>query len=103
MTTVDIDKITYDALDSTPGGMIHPLRGKTFHTGQIAVECLMKAPQRTVPQGAHQPAGRRRVLHCGVAMGGAFPNGASGTTTPTAATVSGKPMPVDYVTVYSKN
>jgi hypothetical protein len=48
-------------------------------------------------------AGHRRVLHCGVAMGGAFSNGASGTATPTAATVSGKPMLVDYVAVYSKN
>jgi beta-glucanase (GH16 family) len=38
-----------------------------------------------------------------VAMGGAFPNGASGTTTPTAATVSGKPMLVDYVAVRAKN
>ncbi|GAA0793914.1 hypothetical protein Sya03_31140 [Spirilliplanes yamanashiensis] len=37
-----------------------------------------------------------------VAMGGAFPNGASGTTTPTADTVPGKPMRVDYVAVSAR-
>jgi beta-glucanase (GH16 family) len=37
-----------------------------------------------------------------VAMGGAFPNGVAGSATPTAATVSGKPMVVDYVAVSSK-
>jgi beta-glucanase (GH16 family) len=35
-----------------------------------------------------------------VAMGGGFPNGVSGMTTPTAATVSGRPMVVDYVAVW---
>ncbi|MFC7588590.1 glycoside hydrolase family 16 protein [Nonomuraea antimicrobica] len=35
-----------------------------------------------------------------VAMGGAFPNGVSGQTTPTAATVPGRPMVVDYVAVW---
>ncbi len=38
-----------------------------------------------------------------VAMGGAFPNGAAGSASPTAATVSGKPMLVDYVAVYDKH
>jgi hypothetical protein len=36
-----------------------------------------------------------------VAMGGGFPNGVSGTTTPTSATQSGVPMLVDYVRVYT--
>ncbi len=36
-----------------------------------------------------------------VAMGGGFPNGVSGTSTPTSATASGHPMLVDYVTVQS--
>ncbi|MFC5816622.1 glycoside hydrolase family 16 protein [Nonomuraea harbinensis] len=35
-----------------------------------------------------------------VAMGGAFPNGVAGFGTPTAATVSGRPMLVDYVAVW---
>lgn len=37
-----------------------------------------------------------------VAMGGAFPNGVAGSTTPTAATVSGRPMLVDYVAVWNR-
>jgi beta-glucanase (GH16 family) len=37
-----------------------------------------------------------------VAMGGAFPDGVAGFATPTSATVSGRPMLVDYVAVYSK-
>jgi len=37
-----------------------------------------------------------------VAMGGAFPNGVAGSTTPTAATVSGRPMLVDYVAVWTR-
>jgi beta-glucanase (GH16 family) len=37
-----------------------------------------------------------------VAMGGAFPNGVAGSGTPTAATVSGRPMLVDYVAVYTR-
>ena len=37
-----------------------------------------------------------------VAMGGAFPNGVAGFATPTSATVSGRPMLVDYVAVYSR-
>ncbi|GAA2632179.1 carbohydrate-binding protein [Actinomadura fulvescens] len=35
-----------------------------------------------------------------VAMGGAFPNGVAGQATPTPATVSGRPMLVDYVAVW---
>jgi carbohydrate binding protein with CBM6 domain len=35
-------------------------------------------------------------------MGGAFPNGVAGSATPTAATVPGRPMLVDYVAVYSR-
>ncbi|WP_101783384.1 glycoside hydrolase family 16 protein [Nonomuraea indica] len=35
-----------------------------------------------------------------VAMGGAFPNGVAGFGTPTAATVPGRPMTVDYVAVW---
>ncbi|GAA1593426.1 carbohydrate-binding protein [Actinomadura kijaniata] len=35
-----------------------------------------------------------------VAMGGAFPNGVAGRATPTAATVPGRPMLVDYVAVW---
>ncbi|MGW4644121.1 glycoside hydrolase family 16 protein [Sphaerisporangium sp. NPDC004334] len=35
-----------------------------------------------------------------VAMGGAFPNGVSGRSTPTSSTVSGRPMVVDYVAVW---
>ena len=38
-----------------------------------------------------------------VAMGGGFPNGVSGITTPTSATQSGVPMLVDYVKVYTSN
>ena len=37
-----------------------------------------------------------------VAMGGAFPNGVAGAATPTGATVSGRPMLVDYVAVYTR-
>jgi Carbohydrate binding module (family 6)/Glycosyl hydrolases family 16 len=37
-----------------------------------------------------------------VAMGGSFPNGVAGTGTPTAATVSGVPMIVDYVAVWTR-
>jgi beta-glucanase (GH16 family) len=37
-----------------------------------------------------------------VAMGGAFPDGVGGKVTPTAATVSGRPMLVDYVAVYTR-
>lgn len=37
-----------------------------------------------------------------VAMGGSFPDGVAGGTTPTAATVSGQPMLVDYVRVYTR-
>ncbi|MFF5225472.1 carbohydrate-binding protein [Dactylosporangium sp. NPDC000521] len=37
-----------------------------------------------------------------VAMGGAFPNGVAGYSTPTGSTTSGMPMLVDYVAVYTK-
>ena len=37
-----------------------------------------------------------------VAIGGSFPNGVAGTGTPTAATVSGVPMVVDYVAVWTR-
>ncbi|MGX7824561.1 glycoside hydrolase family 16 protein [Actinokineospora sp. 24-640] len=37
-----------------------------------------------------------------VAMGGAFPNGVQGSPTPTAATVPGHPMVVDYVAVWTR-
>lgn len=37
-----------------------------------------------------------------VAMGGGFPNGVAGFGTPTADTVSGRPMVVDYVAVYTR-
>ncbi|MDH6459910.1 beta-glucanase (GH16 family) [Micromonospora sp. A200] len=37
-----------------------------------------------------------------VAMGGAFPNGVAGYATPTASTVSGRSMLVDYVAVYRR-
>jgi hypothetical protein len=37
-----------------------------------------------------------------VAMGGAFPNGVAGSGTPTAATIPGRPMLVDYVAVYRR-
>ncbi|MEV4624115.1 carbohydrate-binding protein [Asanoa sp. NPDC049573] len=37
-----------------------------------------------------------------VAMGGAFPNGVAGSGTPTASTVSGRPMLVDYVAVWTR-
>ncbi|MEH0819471.1 MULTISPECIES: carbohydrate-binding protein [unclassified Micromonospora] len=37
-----------------------------------------------------------------VAMGGSFPNGVAGYTTPTASTVSGRSMLVDYVAVYRR-
>lgn len=36
-----------------------------------------------------------------VALGGGFPNGVAGKTTPTATTVSGFPLLVDYVRVYT--
>jgi hypothetical protein len=38
-----------------------------------------------------------------LAMGGGFPNGVSGQSTPTASTQSGVPMLVDYVRVYTAN
>ncbi|MDT0443053.1 glycoside hydrolase family 16 protein [Streptomyces johnsoniae] len=37
-----------------------------------------------------------------VAMGGAFPDGVAGHATPTAATVPGRPMLVDYVAVWTR-
>jgi hypothetical protein len=37
-----------------------------------------------------------------LAMGGGFPNGVSGITTPTTATVSGASMNIDWVAVYNK-
>jgi hypothetical protein len=37
-----------------------------------------------------------------VAIGGSFPNGVAGTGTPTAATVSGVPMVVDYVAAWTR-
>jgi len=37
-----------------------------------------------------------------VAMGGAFPDGVSGQATPTAETVPGVPMVVDYVAVWTR-
>jgi len=37
-----------------------------------------------------------------VAMGGGFPNGVAGGTTPTGATVPDRPMVVDYVAVYTR-
>ncbi|MEU5938824.1 carbohydrate-binding protein [Micromonospora sp. NPDC047548] len=37
-----------------------------------------------------------------VAMGGSFPNGVAGSATPTASTVSGRSMLVDYVAVYRR-
>jgi beta-glucanase (GH16 family) len=37
-----------------------------------------------------------------VAMGGAFPDGVAGFATPTAETVSGRPMLVDYVAVWTR-
>lgn len=37
-----------------------------------------------------------------VAMGGAFPDGVAGGATPTGATVSGRPMLVDYVAVWNR-
>ena len=37
-----------------------------------------------------------------LAMGGGFPNGVSGVTTPTTATVSGASMNIDWVAVYNK-
>ncbi|WP_038841652.1 carbohydrate-binding protein [Salinispora arenicola] len=55
-----------------------------------------------------EPAWSQMTDHAGyflllnVAMGGAFPNGVAGGTTPTAATVPGRPMVVDYVAVYSR-
>jgi hypothetical protein len=38
-----------------------------------------------------------------VAMGGGFPNGVSGMTTPVAGTASGVPMLIDYVAVWQNN
>ncbi|MGW4466771.1 carbohydrate-binding protein [Micromonospora sp. NPDC004704] len=55
-----------------------------------------------------QPYWNNMTSHAGyflllnVAMGGSFPNGVAGATTPTAATVSGRPMLVDYVAVWSR-
>ncbi|GAB3376387.1 carbohydrate-binding protein [Micromonospora halotolerans] len=37
-----------------------------------------------------------------VAMGGGFPDGVAGSATPTASTVSGRPMVVDYVAAYTR-
>ncbi|WP_326555281.1 carbohydrate-binding protein [Micromonospora sp. NBC_01813] len=63
----------------------------------------------TVTQGQiPEPHWSNMTSHAGyfillnVAMGGAFPNGVAGSTTPTASTVSGVPMLVDYVAVYSR-
>ncbi|WBB66676.1 carbohydrate-binding protein [Micromonospora sp. WMMD812] len=63
----------------------------------------------TVTQGqVGEPYWTQMTSHAGyflllnVAMGGGFPNGVAGFTTPTASTVPGRPMLVDYVAVYSR-
>ncbi|WP_434741540.1 glycoside hydrolase family 16 protein [Micromonospora sp. SH-82] len=63
----------------------------------------------TVTQGQiGEPYWSQMTNHAGyflllnVAMGGGFPNGVAGFTTPTSATVPGRPMLVDYVAVYQR-
>ena len=46
--------------------------------------------------------GHGYFLLLNVAMGGAFPNGVAGFGTPTGDTVSGRPMTVDYVAVWTR-
>ncbi|GAA4674413.1 endo-1,3-beta-glucanase [Phytohabitans rumicis] len=52
------------------------------------------------PHWANMTSHAGYFLLLNVAMGGAFPNGVAGGTTPTASTTSGVPMLVDYVAVY---
>jgi beta-glucanase (GH16 family) len=54
------------------------------------------------PHWTNMTAHQGYFILLNVAMGGAFPNGVAGSTTPTAATVSGVPMLVDYVAVYTR-
>jgi beta-glucanase (GH16 family) len=68
--------------------------GQQFHT--------VTQSQVGEPHWSNMTGHNGYFLLLNVAMGGAFPNGVAGSATPTAATVSGRPMLVDYVAVYSR-
>ncbi|NLT55524.1 MAG: carbohydrate-binding protein [Actinomycetales bacterium] len=69
--------------------------GQLFHT--------VDQNQLGEPHWTNMTGHQGYFLLLNVAMGGGFPNGVAGYATPTAATVSGRPMLVDYVAVYSRN
>jgi beta-glucanase (GH16 family) len=68
--------------------------GQQFHT--------VTQSQVGEPHWSNMTGHNGYFLLLNVAMGGAFPNGVAGSATPTAATVSGRSMLVDYVAVYSR-
>ena len=68
--------------------------GQQFHT--------VTQSQIGEPHWSNMTGHAGYFLLLNVAMGGAFPNGVAGSGTPTAATVSGRSMLVDYVAVYSR-
>jgi beta-glucanase (GH16 family) len=69
--------------------------GQQFHT--------VTQSQIGEPYWSNMTGHNGYFLLLNVAMGGAFPNGVAGSATPTSATVSGRPMLVDYVAVYGKS
>ncbi|MEV6376061.1 carbohydrate-binding protein [Micromonospora musae] len=98
-----------------PGGSCQ----STFHTYRFEWDASASPQQlrwyvdgqqyHTVTQSqVGEPYWSQMTSHAGyflllnVAMGGGFPNGVAGFTTPTAQTVPGHPMLVDYVAVYSR-
>ncbi|WP_306206961.1 carbohydrate-binding protein [Actinoplanes sp. RD1] len=68
--------------------------GQQFHT--------VTSSQVGEPHWSNMTSHNGYFLLLNVAMGGGFPNGVAGSATPTAATVSGRPMLVDYVAVYTR-
>ncbi|GLH97241.1 carbohydrate-binding protein [Phytohabitans aurantiacus] len=67
--------------------------GQHFHT--------VTQSQVGEPHWSNMTSHSGYFLLLNVAMGGAFPNGVAGSATPTGSTVSGVPMLVDYVAVYT--
>ncbi|MFI5931604.1 carbohydrate-binding protein [Actinoplanes sp. NPDC051494] len=78
----------------TPNQLRWYVDGQQFHT--------VTQSQVGEPYWSNMTGHNGYFLLLNVAMGGAFPNGVAGSATPTAATVSGRSMLVDYVAVYSR-
>ncbi|MFI6812522.1 glycoside hydrolase family 16 protein [Nonomuraea sp. NPDC050328] len=76
----------------TPNQLRWSVDGQQFHSVSQA--------QMDATTWANMTGHAGYFLLLNVAMGGAFPDGVAGFATPTAATVSGRPMVVDYVGVW---